>query len=174
RPVLTCAALAPAAIALAGGCGSSAADFPGPGGGDASGPLLDGSTSPDGTIPADASFDASACQPGDISDFKFAWKSPTGFHQGACASNGAQTPLWVRFYADCLGSKRDKARCGAFTDPSGPYYKCGQCLATMDTADHYGPLIVHTGWIELNVAGCLADAMNDPSGIKCGSSVQAV
>jgi hypothetical protein len=129
---------------------------------------------PDGAAPFDASAaDASACQPGDISDFKPTWKMPTPFHQGACA-NGGEPPLWEVFREACLGTSGNEAHCQQFTDPSGPYYKCGQCIATADTVDHYGPLIVHKGWVELNVAGCMANAMNDPSGVKCAASVEAM
>jgi hypothetical protein len=175
RPLVSCAALAAVSLALAGGCGSGAgsAGLLGDGGG--GGSDLDSSTSPDASPPApEASFDANACQPGDISDFKPVWKPPTPFHQGACLDPDTGSPLWPSFRTACLGASGSKTECAQFTDPTNvKYYKCGQCIATADSADHYGPVIVHTGWAELNIPGCLANAMNDPTGVKCGASVQA-
>jgi hypothetical protein len=110
-----------------------------------------------------AGGDASqACVPGDVSDLKPQWKRAAPFYQDACS--GAQVELYL---ASCLGAG-DHTACASIP------FKCTECIATPDTADKYGPLIVHSGWVELNVPGCLANAMNDPTGIKCAASVQAV
>jgi hypothetical protein len=100
--------------------------------------------------------------PGDVSDFKPAWRKAAPFYQDAC------TATEIKQYLDsCLGNG-DHTLCATIAD------KCVQCIATPDTADRYGPVIIHAGWAELNLPGCLANAMNDPGGILCAASVQAV
>jgi hypothetical protein len=111
--------------------------------------------------PADAS--TTSCVPGDVSGLTPVWKRPLPFYQGAC-----QKQSDIDLFRDaCLGSSSNATACA--TVPQ----KCAQCIATPDTADRYGPLIVHHGWVELNVAGCLANAMDDPTGVECAGSVQA-
>src|SRR5690349_20696310 len=99
-------------LALAEGC--SASDS----GGASPLPNSDASTSGDSGTGFDASpspeasFDANACQPGDISDFKPTWKMPTAFHQGACPPT--DPPLWEQFRKACLGAGTKD--CAKFTD----------------------------------------------------------
>jgi hypothetical protein len=109
-----------------------------------------------------AAADASqSCVPGDVSDLKPQWKRAAPFYQDGC------TLAEIGAYLDsCLGA-------GDHTACANIRQKCTQCIATPEAADHYGPLIVHTGWVELNVPGCLANAMNDPTGVKCAASIQA-
>jgi hypothetical protein len=43
---------------------------------------------------------------------------------------------------------------------------------TPETADHYGPVIDHMGFVTANVAGCI-ELTDYPSGLACAKSVQA-
>jgi hypothetical protein len=158
------------AVGLAGwgpGCGSSSeSGNPEPLEG---GAILDAPVGDAPQGPWDAHTDANACQPGNVADFKPVWKSPTPFHQGVCTKD-----QWTTFYSACLSTSGSPTACAEFTNQTSKQYKCGQCLAAAEGAEHYGPLIVHKGWGELNIAGCVANAMNDPTGVKCAASVQAL
>jgi hypothetical protein len=153
---------------VGGGCGSSDSGTEGTGSPDG-GAAFDAGTSGDGGTSRDGSYsDANGCLPGDISDFKPAWKPPTPFNQGVCS------PAEVtQFRKACIGAS-STSDCNAFTSTSGASYKCGKCILSYESADHYGPLILHKGWVELNIAGCIANAMNDPTGVKCAANVQFV
>ncbi len=115
---------------------------------------------------ASAHADASSCVPADVSNLKPVWKRPTKFHQGA--PRGLCTPEDIGNYrASCLGTG-DHAKCALVP------HVCTACIGSAETDETYGPLIVHRGWVELNTAGCLANAMDDPTGVKCAAAVQAV
>jgi hypothetical protein len=154
--------------ASGGACGSTDSPTTSERASDASTNYGDGAVGPSNDSAAPA--DASACQPGDVSTFKATWKPPAPFYQGACNAPRDQAH---RYNSECLGGG-GQGGCSSFTDAvNGADYKCGQCIAAAETADHVGPLVVHKGWVELNIAGCVANAMNDPTGVRCSAGAQA-
>jgi hypothetical protein len=111
--------------------------------------------------------DASACRPGDVATYRPAsYRPATAAHKGVCS------PMDISvFYDWCLGPTKTSAQCSAFMSSAttGP---CAACIVTLDTADHYGPVVDHGGFVTANVAGCIE--LTDPSGISCAKSVQAL
>ncbi len=55
---------------------------------------------------------------------------------------------------------------------SQAFPSCAGCILTPDTADHYGPLIDHGGFVTANQAGCVE--LTDPGALSCAKSVQGV
>jgi hypothetical protein len=116
-----------------------------------------------GYPPTDASLaESPSCTPADVSGLQPVWHRPSAFHQGVCSE--AQL---ADFRDKCL-SKGTLAACAGVVPAA-----CAGCIATDDAAERWGPLVVHKGWAELNISGCLANAMNDPTGVICAASVQA-
>ena len=120
-----------------------------------------GGSSGDASGPSDGGL-ASSCAPADVSTYKPAWRKSAKFYQGVCAPADLD-----KFRASCLGS--DASACAKAVSPD-----CAKCLATDETADVYGAVIVHKGWVELNLPGCVANAMGDPTGVRCAAAMQAV
>jgi hypothetical protein len=123
------------------------------------------------TIDSDGTFaDAgNTCQPGDVRTFQ-----PSNYHpaaptsQGACLVSGRGDRI-QQFYDACLGGAATNDACISFKT----YHPaCANCIVTPDTAEHYGPLIDHHGFLAMNVAGCLELAV--PAAISCAKSVQAL
>src|SRR4029077_6153484 len=111
--------------------------------------------------------DASACRPGDVATYR-----PAPYHLAAAAHKGACDAMQIAdFYKQCLGPQKTSAQCSAFMSDktTGP---CAACIVTSETADHYGPVIDHSGFVTANVAGCIE--LTDPSGVSCAKSVQAL
>jgi hypothetical protein len=112
--------------------------------------------------------DANSCQPGSVQTFQ-----PTAYHpataawQGVCLPQGGIDPIQL-FLSHCLGGA-SAALCDEFKQT---YPDCASCILTPDTADHYGPLIQHGGFVTGNVAGCLE--LTDPGALSCAKSVQAL
>ena len=123
----------------------------------------------DASVAADGSaVDASAgCAPGDVSGFQPQWHHSAPFFQGACTREEI-----TAYVEECV--MQNDVSCKKGLEAGTVSQACTACILTPDDADRYGPLIVHRSWVELNVPGCLANAMNDPTGVKCGASVQAV
>ena len=153
-----------------GGCSSSTAS---------SGPLapMDASAAANDSGPigppaardaAPAPVDASTCQPGDVASFKPLWKRPSPFHQGACTRDQI-----VAYKTACLGAKASHDACAPFLVADSPAQRCGACIKSPDTAPIYGPLVDHQGFVELNLAGCIANVENDKDGSGCAGSFQA-
>jgi hypothetical protein len=160
------AALGSVGVALAGaGCSSTASDSAplvtsridgSSGGGSSGGPSGDAAPAPwDGGL-------ASSCAPADVSTYKPAWRKSAKFYQGVCAAGDLDN-----FRAACLGS--DASACAKAVSAD-----CAKCIATDEAADVYGAVILHKGWVELNVPGCVANAMMDPTGVRCAAAMQAV
>jgi hypothetical protein len=123
------------------------------------------------TTDGDGAFvDASnTCQPGDVRTFQ-----PSNYHPAAAASQGAclvsgRGDRIQQFYDACLGSGATSDACMSFRT----YHPaCANCIVTPDSAEHYGPLIDHHGFLAMNVAGCLELAV--PGALSCAKSVQAL
>jgi hypothetical protein len=120
--------------------------------------------------------DASSCQPGSVQTFQpTAYRPATAAWQGVCIPNpgapsdgGAPVDPIHLFHDMCLGAA-SATQCDEFKHD---YPACASCILTPDTADHYGPLIQHGGFVTGNVAGCLE--LTDPGELSCAKSVQAL
>lgn len=142
----------------AGGCSSSSNAGPFPLSTDAT---TGGSPGDSPTLPGDAS----ACRPGDVETYRpLAYRPATGAHKGVCTQ--IQISL---FYRDCLGPQGTSTECSAFMSDKVTG-ACAACIITQDTADHYGPVIDHGGFVTPNVAGCIELTGSYP----CAKSVQAL
>jgi hypothetical protein len=112
--------------------------------------------------------DAGACQPGSVQTFQpSAYRPATAAWQGVCLAHGGVDPIQL-FHDKCLGGA-SASQCAEFNKD---YPACASCILTPDTADHYGPLIQHGGFVTGNVAGCLE--LTDPGALSCAKSVQAL
>jgi hypothetical protein len=112
--------------------------------------------------------DAGACQPGSVQTFQpTAYRPSTAAWQGVCLPHAGQDPIQL-FHDKCLGGA-SASLCDEFKQD---YPACAACILTPDTADHYGPLIQHGGFVTGNVAGCLE--LTDPGALSCAKSVQAL
>jgi hypothetical protein len=124
-------------------------------------PMIDG----DGAL-VDA---GNTCQPGDVRTFQ-----PSNYHPAAAASQGAclvsgRGDRIQQFFDACLGGAATSDACMSFRT----YHPaCANCIVTPDSAEHYGPLIDHHGFLAMNVAGCLELAV--PGALSCAKSVQAL
>jgi hypothetical protein len=120
--------------------------------------------------------DASACQPASVATYRPPKYVPaSGAGQGACLPGAGGDPV-QHFYDACLGADASTEACNTFRET---YATCASCILTPETADKYGPLIDHGGFVTANVAGCIelagdqqADA--SASSLTCASSVQAL
>jgi hypothetical protein len=112
--------------------------------------------------------DGGACQPGSVQTFQpSAYRPATAAWQGVCVPHGGADPIQL-FHDKCLGGA-SASLCDEFKQD---YPACASCILTPDTADHYGPLIQHGGFVTGNVAGCLE--LTDPGALSCAKSVQAL
>jgi hypothetical protein len=120
--------------------------------------------------------DAGSCQAGSVQTFQpTAYRPATAAWQGVCIPKGgapsdggaALDPIQL-FREKCLGGA-SAAECDQF---KYDYPACANCILTPDTADHYGPLIQHGGFVTGNVAGCIE--LTDPGALSCAKSVQAL
>jgi hypothetical protein len=120
--------------------------------------------------------DAGSCQPGSVQTFQpTAYRPATAAWQGVCipkagvSGDGGAPPDPIKLFHDnCLGGA-SATKCDEFKQN---YPACASCILTPDTADHYGPLIQHGGFVTGNVAGCLE--LTDPGALSCAKSVQAL
>jgi hypothetical protein len=120
--------------------------------------------------------DASSCQPGSVQTFQpTAYRPATAAWQGVCIPkpgvplDGSAPADPIKLFHDkCLGGA-SATQCDVFKQE---YPACASCILTPDTADHYGPLIQHGGFVTGNVAGCLE--LTDPGALSCAKSVQAL
>ena len=167
RRILTLSfALGVLTTAVAGaGCSSSASSdlastFDAAGGGGSSGSSGTSSGGSDAAAPWDGGV-ASSCFPADVSTYKPTWRKSAKFYQGVCTPADLAT-----FRSACLGP--DISGCAKAVSA-----ECAKCIATDDAADVYGAIIVHRGWAEPNVPGCVANAMGDPTGVRCAGAMQA-
>jgi hypothetical protein len=111
--------------------------------------------------------DASACRPGDVATYR-----PAPYRLAAAAHKGVCDAMQIAdFFRECLGPQKTSAQCSAFMSDKTTG-ACAACIVTSETADHYGPVIDHSGFVTANVAGCIE--LTDPSGVSCAKSVQAL
>jgi hypothetical protein len=113
-------------------------------------------------------IDASACIPGDVPTFVPAEYHPAERTPGACPASAEALDA---LYEACFGSRASAHLCSV---QLAPYPGCASCLEAPPDSGTYGPLIVDvSGWIQLNVAGCieLSDPSN-PSALSCAEAVQ--
>jgi hypothetical protein len=97
---------------------------------------------------------------------------PTAAAQPAC------TQAQIDAYHQCLMDGQTQATppsCAPFNGSAATAANksCVACILTPDTAAKYGPIIGHTGTIEVNVPGCLAVTTSDPNGTGCAGKYQA-
>jgi len=162
---------------LAVGCSSKSDSNPGPA--DSGTPPVDsGKPKPEaGPPPGDDDTDAgdtdaaSACVPADETGFAPKWHAPN-------AKSAVCSDAQITAFRACLKDSQTNANpasCAPFTgsNVTAANKACLTCIETADTAATYGPLVAHKGTIEINVAGCLALATNDPQGTGCAGKYQA-
>jgi hypothetical protein len=124
---------------------------------------------PDG---APSSIDGGAppptCKPADVSTFK-----ADPYHAARPQPNTCTTDAINRFYTDCLAPGSTGTTCGIFlgTDAAASDQVCAACILSRPSDPTYGPIIEHSGWQELNVAGCLE--ITDPTALMCAKAYQA-
>ena len=112
--------------------------------------------------------DASSCEPGDVSKFKPSWKPPTPLHQGLCT-----LPQIAAFKTACIGGTATTKACAPFNVAGSVEQKCAACIKSQEADAKYGPLVERKGFVELNLAGCIANIQRDPQGGGCAGSYQA-
>lgn len=158
------------ATALAQGCAVEPTFVAGDDGGGSSGAGSSngGSGGGSGSGSGGSFGDAGSCEPGSVATFQ-----PTVYHPAAAAWQGAcvsklYDPIQL-FYDQCLGATATTATCAKF---SQDFPSCTSCILTPESADHYGPLIDHGGFVTANQAGCIE--LTDPGALACAKSVQAV
>lgn len=107
------------------------------------------------------------CAPGNVSTLVPSWRPPTGFNQGKCAD--AQSAAFV----DCLSNLPDAATCKTFV--ANPANRaCIDCALSPPSAPGSGPLVEGDFTIDVNEAGCIAEATDDVNGVGCSAKVLAL
>jgi hypothetical protein len=163
--VVSCAAT----VVLCACSGSNPNAFPDPGPKEA-GPVIEGPEAGDLIDGPNLFPEAGAtaiCLPQSVGGYKPAWVPPEAWKQGACSS-----PQIAGFYSACLTPPISETACQAFAQANS---SCSTCLQSPDTAAEYAAVIWHENkaYWTVNVAGCIARAMGDPSGSGCGASYSA-
>lgn len=109
------------------------------------------------------------CAPADVASFKPpTWIPPAPFGQAKCTDAQMQAIL-----ACNLDENADQATCDKLlADPANT--ECNDCLITdASKATALGPLYIDGNYIDVNVAGCVANIDGDPSANGCGAKYQA-
>jgi len=127
---------------------------------------VDAAVPPPPPPPYDAGPTPGTCAPADMSGFVPAVHPPARI-PGACTQ--AQIDAYLKCIGDASGSPSSPA-CTQMSQPESA--ACVACILTPASKSAYGPLIQLMGTIELNVAGCVSLATNDPSGGGCGGIMQ--
>jgi hypothetical protein len=125
----------------------------------------DGGTFNDGSLIVEAA--PAVCDPQSVAGYKPAWTPPEAWKQGVCTSTQIAS-----FYAACLTPPISTAACSSYVQANGA---CSGCLQTEDTAPSTGAIVwhEHDAYWTVNVAGCLAQAMDATSGTGCGQAYAA-
>ena len=158
-----------ASLAMCACSGASTSSFPDPDLPEAAPPLAETNGEAgsffDGSLVQEAA--TALCDPQSVAGFEPAWTPPETWKQKVCT--GAQISA---FYAACLTPPISKAACQAFVSESGA---CAACLQSEDTAPTASAVVwhQHDAYWTVNVAGCIAEALSDPSGTGCGASYAA-
>lgn len=107
---------------------------------------------------------AAECDPGTTSTFQPTWQTPEAWKQNVCTA--AQIS---GFYAACLTPPISGTACTAFVQANAT---CAPCLQSQDTDATSSAIVWHEQmkYWTVNVAGCIAQAMGDPSGSGCGAA----
>ncbi len=107
------------------------------------------------------------CTPQSLGGFSPKWTPPEPWKQKACSSTQISG-----FYAACLTPPISSQTCSAFVQANT---SCATCLQSQDT-DATAAAVVwheHDAYWTVNVAGCIANAMGDPSANGCGAAYAA-
>lgn len=104
------------------------------------------------------------CNPGSTSSFAPAWQTPEPWKQGVCTATQIGD-----FYTACLTPPISATACQAFVQANGT---CAPCLQSQETDPTSSAIVWHEkmAYWTVNVAGCIAQAMGDPSGAGCGAA----
>lgn len=107
------------------------------------------------------------CNPVSVSSFQPDWQTPETWKQGVCTATQISG-----FYSACLNPPISAAACQAFVQANG---SCAPCLQSQDTDATSAAVVWHEQmkYWTVNVAGCIAEAMGDPSGTGCGAAYGA-
>jgi hypothetical protein len=107
------------------------------------------------------------CNPQSVSGFTPKWTPPETWKQAACTS--AQIS---GFYSACLATPISQQTCGAFVAANGA---CASCIQSQDTDAKSAAIVWHENdaYWTVNIAGCIANAMGDPSANGCGAAYSA-
>jgi hypothetical protein len=120
-------------------------------------------------VPPGCGGDGTCC-PADMSSFVPKWHPPAARTQKC-------TQAQVDGYHQCLRdgqTQSNPASCAPFgSNVTAANKACVACIVTQDTAPQYGPIIVSKGTVQMNVAGCIAIATNDPNGNGCAGAYSA-
>jgi len=168
RKYLGGVSMAVVAGTIAAGCSSKSDDAPVDAGSDSH------ATRPDaGPVNDLDANNGDTCAPSDESSFVPTWIPPNP-RSTAC------TTEIVAAYHTCLKDSTptnpNPKSCAPFDNAStisAENKACLQCILSDAKAKTFGPVIVHTGYIELNTAGCIALLQNDPQGKGCAGKYQA-
>jgi hypothetical protein len=125
----------------------------------------------------DAGVDADAeasvgCTPGDVTGFSPpAYVPALGPYTNGCDFGSAQLQ---DFWNDCYGGDAaSAAACTQFVEAGSGNVTCAACLDTLETASSYGPIVEGVGGKELNLAGCVQNAVATDAGYACAEDIQA-
>jgi hypothetical protein len=107
------------------------------------------------------------CTPSSTSSFQPAWQAPEAWKQNVCSATQISG-----FYTACLTPPISGAACTAFVQANAT---CAPCLQSQDTDATSAAIVWHEQmkYWTVNVAGCIAEAMGDPSGTGCGAAYGA-
>jgi hypothetical protein len=119
------------------------------------------------TTPDAGASTPAECDPASTASFVPDWQTPEAWNQGACTA--AQIS---GFYAACLNPPITATACQAFVQSSG---SCSSCLQSQETDATSSAIVWHEQmkYWTVNVAGCIADALDDPGGTGCGAAYGA-
>lgn len=159
--------MVPASLVFYGACGGDDSAQPGT---DASTP--DGTNLPDKSKPQQDTYvppddTGPPCAPGDVTAFKPKWVPPI-VNLNAC------TDVQISdFFTKCWSSTSTSAACNAWQGLAGNK-TCLGCLQTDETANAYGAIVVHMGYGDVNVSGCLAVVLGDTTSSGCAAKDQSI
>jgi hypothetical protein len=110
---------------------------------------------------------AAECNPASTTTFTPAWQAPESWKQGVCTATQISA-----FYAACLTPPISATACQGFVQANST---CAPCLQSQETDPTSAAIVWHEqmAYWTVNVAGCIAEAMGDPSGTGCGAAYGA-
>ncbi len=110
---------------------------------------------------------AAVCDPGSTASFSPSWQPPEAWKQSVCT-----TTQISGFYAACLTPPISAQTCQGFVQQNA---NCASCLQSQETDATAAAVVWHEQmkYWTVNVAGCIAQAMGDPSASGCGATYAA-